>query len=93
MEKQDNQNFDKAKADAFAEKVMSDTTALLVTVMSSIGDRLGSAGRTQDPPSSEASVLLTYRIRLGMLWTICLARQRSSFKDRVTWRKRRHQTY
>src|SRR5690349_5377395 len=33
--------FDKAKADAFVGKVLADTAALAVTVLSSIGDRLG----------------------------------------------------
>ncbi len=35
------QIIDQAKADAFVGKVLSDTAALAVTVMSSIGDRLG----------------------------------------------------
>ena len=35
------QTIDQAKADAFVGKVLSDTAALAVTVMSSIGDRLG----------------------------------------------------
>jgi 2-polyprenyl-3-methyl-5-hydroxy-6-metoxy-1,4-benzoquinol methylase len=35
------QTIDQAKADAFVGKVLADTAALAVTVMSSIGDRLG----------------------------------------------------
>jgi 2-polyprenyl-3-methyl-5-hydroxy-6-metoxy-1,4-benzoquinol methylase len=35
------QTIDQAKADAFVGKVLGDTAALAVTVMSSIGDRLG----------------------------------------------------
>src|SRR5690348_6738389 len=35
------QTIDQAKADAFVGKVLADTPALAVTVMSSIGDRLG----------------------------------------------------
>jgi 2-polyprenyl-3-methyl-5-hydroxy-6-metoxy-1,4-benzoquinol methylase len=35
------QTIDQAKADAFVGKVLSDTAGLAVTVMSSIGDRLG----------------------------------------------------
>ncbi len=35
------QTIDQAKADAFMGKVLGDTAALAVTVMSSIGDRLG----------------------------------------------------
>jgi len=35
------QMIDQAKADAFVGKVLADTAALAVTVMSSIGDRLG----------------------------------------------------
>src|SRR5215472_4832603 len=35
------QTMDQAKVDAFVGKVLGDTAALAVTVMSSIGDRLG----------------------------------------------------
>ena len=35
------QTIDQAKADAFVGKVLADTAGLAVTVMSSIGDRLG----------------------------------------------------
>src|SRR2546426_7551303 len=35
------QTIDQAKADAFVGKVLADTASLAVTVMSSIGDRLG----------------------------------------------------
>ena len=35
------QSIDQAKADAFVGKVLADTTGLTVTVLSSIGDRLG----------------------------------------------------
>lgn len=35
------QNIDQAKTEAFVGKVMADTTGLAVTVLSSIGDRLG----------------------------------------------------
>jgi hypothetical protein len=35
------QSIDQAKTDAFVGKVLADTAGLAVTVMSSIGDRLG----------------------------------------------------
>lgn len=35
------QTIDQAKADAFVGKVLADTAALVVTTLSSIGDRLG----------------------------------------------------
>ncbi len=49
------QSIDQAKAEAFVGKVLADTTSLAVTVMSSIGDRLGlfkSLAR-QGPATSE----------------------------------------
>src|SRR5712692_8718322 len=49
------QSIDQAKAEAFVGKVLADTTGLAVTVMSSIGDRLGLFKNlaTQGPATSE----------------------------------------
>ena len=49
------QTIDQAKADAFVGKVLGDTAALAVTVMSSIGDRLGlfKSLAQQGPATSE----------------------------------------
>src|SRR6266700_4796815 len=48
------QTIDQAKADAFVGKVLADTAALAVTVMSSIGDRLGLFKQlAQAPATSE----------------------------------------
>src|SRR5947209_8625979 len=67
--------LDKAKADAFLKKVLGDTSGMVVTVMASLGDRLGLFKALIDEPATSAELATRTHIneRYAREWLSAMA--------------------